>query len=114
LLVQNKVAKQKDTPYRLFPVLIQKVGRCGTRPNKPHKPWLVAELRQSSLKTSQLFKSSQARQQGIKNPLSTAVILSVMNNPVLGRVGKKGLFAHQTNGYHRCGVQASHLHPYAC
>jgi hypothetical protein len=65
LLVQNKVTKQKDTPHRLFPAMLQKVGRCGTRPNKPHKTWLVAELKQSSLKNSQLFKSSQARQQGI-------------------------------------------------
>ena len=24
------------------------MGGCGTRPNKPHKTWLVAELRQSS------------------------------------------------------------------
>ena len=46
LLVQNKVPKQKDTPCRLFPALIQKVGRCGTRPNKPHKPWLAVVLKQ--------------------------------------------------------------------
>jgi hypothetical protein len=31
LLAQKKVTKEKSTPYRLFPALIQKVGRCGTR-----------------------------------------------------------------------------------
>ena len=31
LLSQKKVTKEKATPYRLFPVMIQKAGRCGTR-----------------------------------------------------------------------------------
>ena len=31
LLVQNKVSKQKDTPYRFFPALLVKAGGCGTR-----------------------------------------------------------------------------------
>ena len=46
LLVQNKVSKQKDTPCHghCLPCAALKVGRCGTRPNKAHKPWLVAEL----------------------------------------------------------------------
>jgi hypothetical protein len=65
LLAQKKVTKEKSTPHRLFPALIQKFGRCGTRPNKSHKTWLVAVLKQVLAKTSQLFKSSQARQQGI-------------------------------------------------
>ena len=46
LLAQKKVTKEKSTPYRLFPALLSKVGRCGTRPNKPHKTWLVAVLKQ--------------------------------------------------------------------
>jgi len=61
LLAQKKVTKEKSTPYRLFPALHSKVGRCGTRPNKPHKTWLVAVLKQSSLKNSQLLIAAQAR-----------------------------------------------------
>ena len=51
LLSQKKETKEKAAPYRLVPALHSKVGRCGTRPNKPHKPWLVEELKQSSLNT---------------------------------------------------------------
>ena len=54
MFVQNKVPKQKDTPYRLFPALLQKVGRCGTR-------FAQTVLAQNS----PIFKSSQARQQGV-------------------------------------------------
>jgi hypothetical protein len=66
-LLKKKQLKKRLLPATAFgfPVLIQKIGRSGTRANKPHKPWFVAELRQVLAKIPQLFKSSQARQQGI-------------------------------------------------
>ena len=54
LLSQKKETKEKATPCRLFPALLQKVGRCGTR----YAQTVLAKI-------PQLFKSSQARQQGI-------------------------------------------------
>jgi hypothetical protein len=46
LLVQNKVTKQKDTPCHFFLALLTITGGNQTRPNKPHKTWLAAELKQ--------------------------------------------------------------------
>jgi hypothetical protein len=49
------LAKRKKPKKRLphikaygFPQLLAKMSGCGTRPNKPLKTWLVAELKQSS------------------------------------------------------------------
>jgi hypothetical protein len=33
--------------FRLFPALLIKISGHETRPDKPHTPWLVAELKQS-------------------------------------------------------------------
>ena len=47
MLAQEKVAKEKATPCRLTsPALLAFAGGNRTRPDKPYKPWLVAELRQ--------------------------------------------------------------------
>ena len=66
LLSQKKQGKEKAAPYHLFPALLQKVGHCGTRPNKPHKPWLVAELRQSSLKSPNFLNHHRRGSRGVK------------------------------------------------
>jgi hypothetical protein len=54
LLAQTKVAKEKGTLCRGAShslALLAKPGGCATRPNKPHKTRLVAELEQCSPKS---------------------------------------------------------------
>jgi hypothetical protein len=57
VLAHKKVTKEKGAPCRVpaeFPALLSKPGDNQTRPGKPHKKWLAAELKQCSPKTPDL------------------------------------------------------------
>jgi hypothetical protein len=59
LFAQKKVTKEKSTPYRLYPALLQKVGRCGTRPIR------TLGFKQSS--PLPICRSSRRRGKGIQS-----------------------------------------------
>jgi len=57
VLAHKKETKEKGTPCHApsgFPALLAMPGGCATRPDKPHKARLVAELRQCSPTSSGL------------------------------------------------------------
>jgi hypothetical protein len=75
LLSQKKETKEKATPLPLVSFGLS--AASGRLRNS------AFSLRQSSLKPSQLFNASQARQQGIESQNHTnAVIPSLTRNPV--------------------------------
>jgi len=76
LLVQNKVPKQKDTPSHVpseSPVLLTHMGVNQTRPDKPHKAWLAAELKQV---IDAWLKFASSETSGIGVPLSLVTFFS--------------------------------------
>ena len=67
MLAQEKEAKEKGIPCRLFPVLLDKTGGNQTCPGKPYKTWLAAEREQVIAESPRLILRCSARQKGIEN-----------------------------------------------
>jgi len=67
LLVQNKVPKQKDTPFRLSPVLLTVMGVNQTRPSGLQTSQATAELKQVIAETTHEASAARRGSRGFAN-----------------------------------------------